>query len=90
MWIYRQHMFGITCLCAQTYVYMYVESIVGSRKRNRFSRGAIFLFYKAPRRNRYVPPKTGPFFQMVKYLFFSRYNEYTHLSVVYTDAQARI
>ena len=62
MWIYRQHMFGITCLCAQTYVYMYVESIVGSRKRNRFSRGAIFLFYKAPRRNRYVPPKTGPFF----------------------------
>lgn len=35
-------------------------------------------------------PKLVHFFQMVKYLFFSRYNEYTHLSVVYTDAQARI
>lgn len=57
-----EHMFGlITCLCVHKPMYtcMCGESIVGSRKRNRFSRGAIFLFYKAPRRNRYVPPKTG-------------------------------
>ena len=46
------------CSVSRVYVHkpMYTcmsgESIVGSRKRNRFSRGAIFLFYKAPRRNR--------------------------------------
>ena len=34
----------------------------------------------------FLPKLVNPFFQMVKYLFFSRYNEYTHLSVVYTRA----
>ena len=74
-WYRHEHMFEmITCLYVHKPMYTCMESIVGSRKRNRFSRGAIFLFYKAPRRNRYVPPKTGPFFQMVKIsLFFSRY-----------------
>ena len=36
-------------------------SNVGGREWNRFSRGAIFLFYKAPRRNRYIFPKTTIF-----------------------------
>ena len=57
-------------VCTNLCIHVCGSSIVGSRKRNRFSRGAIFLFYKAPRRNRYVPPKTGPFFQMVKISLF--------------------